>query len=61
MATKPVVVQLKDGAQYGVRSAAEAARVYPDGKVIGHQDGTAYEAPKKAEPAKKADAREEAK
>jgi hypothetical protein len=40
---KPVIIELADGATYGVASAAVARRVYPDAKIIGHQDGTPYE------------------
>lgn len=46
MATKPVIVQLKNGAVFGVDTPSLANKTYPDGKIIGHQDGTPYVAPK---------------
>ena len=45
---KPVVVQLKSGAEYGLPSAAEAKRVYPDAKIVRYSDGSPYEARKPA-------------
>lgn len=43
MAAKPVIVELPDKQRVGVASPAAANRVYPDGKIVGHQDGTPYE------------------
>ena len=62
MATKPIRVQLTKavngypkGAELGFASEKDAASVLGEGafKVLGHQDGSAYEAPKK--PAAKKD------
>lgn len=43
---RPVVVQLPNGAEYGVASPAVAAKKYPDGKVVRYQDGEIFEEPK---------------
>lgn len=40
---KPVVVRLPSGAEYGLRSAAEAKRIYPNGTIVGYQDGSPFE------------------
>lgn len=42
---KPVVVRLASGSEYGLKSAAEAKRIYPNGTIVRHQDGSPYEAP----------------
>ncbi len=49
--TKPIVVQLKTGEEYGFETAAQAHKVYPDAKVVRHQDGTELDkdTPKKAD------------
>lgn len=48
--TKPIVVQLPDGREYGFESEAAARKVYPDAKPVRHQDGTALEEkPKKTD------------
>ena len=44
MTDKPVVVRLASGAEYGLRSEAEAKRIYPGGVVVRYQDGTPFEA-----------------
>ena len=57
MASKPIRVQLTKaaggypkGAELGFESEAKAASVLGEGafKVLGNQDGTAYDAPKRA-------------
>ena len=51
MASKPVVARLKDGREFGYATPAKA----PDGaKIVRHQDGTEYVAPKKSAPKKEA-------
>lgn len=44
--SKPIIVEYKDGRQYGVETEAIARRVHPDAKVISHQDGSPIEAKK---------------
>lgn len=43
MTDKPVIVRLGSGAQYGLRSVADAKRIYPNGVIVSYQDGTPYE------------------
>ena len=52
MTSKPVVVRLPSGAEYGLKSEAEARRVYPNAKIVRYQDGSEYVAPKASTPAK---------
>lgn len=61
MASKPIRVQLTKatarypkGAELGFETEAKAASVLGDGafKVVSHQDGSTYEAPKKSAPKK---------
>ena len=44
MTDKPVIVRLASGAEYGLKSEAEAKRIYPGGVVVRYQDGTPFEA-----------------
>ena len=53
-AKKPVVVQLKSGAEYGLPDAATAKKVYPNEKIVRYQDGSDDSEPKKSEPKKDA-------
>lgn len=54
--SKPVVIQVsKNGPEYGFETAAQALKAYPDGKIVRHQDGTAFEEPKPKADAKKDD------
>lgn len=46
MSSRPVVVQLPSGAEYGVADAATAKRLYPQGKVVRYQDGEPIPEPK---------------
>lgn len=46
---KPVVVRLASGAEYGLKSADDAKRIYPNGTIIRYQDGTEYVEHKTAE------------
>lgn len=39
---RPVVVRLRSGAEYGLRDAATARRIYPNGEIVRYQDGSAY-------------------
>jgi hypothetical protein len=39
-----LIIELPDGARYGVKSLAVKERLYPDAKVISHGDGTPFEA-----------------
>lgn len=47
--TKPVLIEYTKGdlkgATYVVPSAAKAASVHPDAKIVSYEDGTPYEAP----------------
>lgn len=43
MTDKPVIVRLASGAEYGLKSAADAKRIYPNGVIVRNQDGTPYE------------------
>ena len=43
MADKPVIVRLASGAEYGLKSEADAKRIYPNGVVVRNQDGTRLE------------------
>ena len=36
---RPVVVRLNSGAEYGLKSIAEAKRIYPNGTIVRYQDG----------------------
>ena len=38
MTDKPVIVRLASGAEYGLKSEAEAKRIYPGGVVVRYQD-----------------------
>lgn len=42
MTDKPVIVRLASGAEYGLKSAADAKRIYPNGVIVRNQDGTEY-------------------
>lgn len=42
MPDKPVIVRLASGAEYGLRSAADAKRIYPNGVIVRYQDGGEY-------------------
>lgn len=41
---KGVVVRLTSGAEYGLRSEADAKRIYPNAVIVRYDDGTPYEA-----------------
>lgn len=43
MADKPVIVRLASGAEYGLKSEADAKRIYPNGVILRYQDGTPIE------------------
>lgn len=43
MADKPVIVRLASGAEYGLKSEADAKRIYPNGVILRYQDGTPLE------------------
>jgi hypothetical protein len=51
-----LIIELPDGARYGVKSLAVKNRLYPDATVISHADGTPFEAATAApkQPRKKA-------
>ena len=40
---KPVIVRLASGAEYGIQSAAEAKRIYPNAEIVRYQSGEPYE------------------
>lgn len=40
---RPVVVELRSGAQYGLPSIADAQRIYPNAKIVRYQDGQAID------------------
>ena len=40
---KPVIVRLASGAEYGLKDAGTAKRIYPNGTIVRYQDGSAYE------------------
>lgn len=40
---RPVIVRLASGAEYGLKSAGDAKRIYPNGVIVRYQDGTPYE------------------
>lgn len=42
MTDKPVIVRLASGAEYGLRSAADAKRIYPNGVIVRYQSGEPY-------------------
>ena len=54
MATKPVLIEYADGQRYVVTSAARAAKVHPNAKIVSMADGSPYEAPD-AKPKRKPD------
>lgn len=39
---KGVVVRLTSGAEYGLRSEADAKRIYPNAVIVRYQDGSPY-------------------
>ena len=43
MTDKPVIVRLASGAEYGLKSEADAKRIYPNGVILRYQDGTPLE------------------
>ena len=44
MADKPVIVRLASGAEYGLRSEADAKRIYPNGVIVRYQSGEPFQA-----------------
>lgn len=44
--TKPVLIEYPDGQRYGVSSAAAAAKVHPNAKIVSYEDGEPFEEPK---------------
>lgn len=59
--TKAVIIQLPNGAEYGLASVADAKRVYPDATILRYEDGTEYTEPKAATPKKAASKKDDAK
>lgn len=48
--SKPVVVRLADGSEWGVADAKTAQRRHPTATIVRHEDGTAFEDPRVGEP-----------